>query len=317
MSKPFCVSIIICTCNRAEHLRRTLDSMGQICVPGALTTELIVVDNASTDNTEEVVKACFLPGIEVRYLHEPVQGQCHARNAGIAAAKGQIFLFTDDDVRPPKNWIEGMCRPILTGEMEAVAGGVRFAPHLNREWMQPKHRSVLASTERLDPHSPEDMIGANMAFSRQVLEKVPQFDTDLGPGALGFIDDTLFSFQLKEAGYRIGAALDIEVEHHFQEERLLRTSFLQTAKKMGRSSAYLAYHLSQNEPKYLLLHLLKLKMELIYWEAKYRGRTQSVEGISLKELMLVTLIHFYKYLHSERKKNRYYPKHGLLKYVTQ
>ena len=70
MSKPFCVSIIICTCNRAEHLQRTLDSMAQICVPGALTTELIVVDNASTDNTEAMVKVCHLRDIQI-FLNIP------------------------------------------------------------------------------------------------------------------------------------------------------------------------------------------------------------------------------------------------------
>ncbi len=49
------------------------------------------------------------------------------------------------------------------------------------------------------------MVGANMVFHRRVLSKVPGFDTDLGagPGSLGFGEETLFSRQLTEAGFRI------------------------------------------------------------------------------------------------------------------
>ena len=48
-----------------------------------------------------------------------------------------------------------------------------------------------------------DLTGANMAFARRVLDKVPGFDRELGPGGLGFCDDTLFSLQLRTAGFRL------------------------------------------------------------------------------------------------------------------
>ena len=172
--------------------------------------------------------------------------------------------------------LKGCAGPILAGEAEAIAGGVRFAPHLERTWMQPKHRSVLASSESLNPTSPEYLIGANMAFSRHVLENVPLFDPALGPGALGFVDETLFSFQLKEAGYQIASALDVEVEHHFQKSRLLRASFLQTGEKMGQSLAYLAYHWSHSEPKHLLIHWMKLTLQLKHWRS--RNKTAYTRG---------------------------------------
>jgi hypothetical protein len=127
-----------------------------------------------------------------------------------------MILFTDDDVRPPEDWIDGMCEPILLGKAQAVAGGVRIAPKLHRPWMEALHRGWLASTEGIDPAAPYTMFGANMGFSREVLSKVPAFDTELGPGALGFGDEMLFSWQLLEAGYQIHGALDVAVEHHFE-----------------------------------------------------------------------------------------------------
>ncbi len=80
-------------------LRPTLESIGRVIVPTGWNVELVVVDNGSTDKTRQVVneRATF-PHTDVRYVLEPLPGQCHARNRGLAEAVGQLILFTDDDV---------------------------------------------------------------------------------------------------------------------------------------------------------------------------------------------------------------------------
>src|SRR5215218_1101680 len=104
------VSVAICTYNHRESLRLTLDAVGRARVPEGLRCELLVVDNASGDGTAELAGSYRLANdVPVVYLFEPRQGQCFARNAGLAAARGRFVLFTDDDVRPPAGWIEGMC----------------------------------------------------------------------------------------------------------------------------------------------------------------------------------------------------------------
>ena len=307
------VSIIICTCSRAEHLRQTLESMAGLCVPETMPIELVVVDNGSTDNTAEVVKSCRLPKMTVRYVHEPRRGKGYAYNRALAEAAGSIFLFTDDDVRFPANWIAGMCEPILSGRADAVAGGVRFAPHLLRDWMTLEHRSSLASTERLNPDAPEEMVGANMAFARKVLEKVPQFDVNLGPGALGFGDDTLFSFQLKQAGYTLAGALDVSVEHHFDPSRLTRTSHLQAAEKFGRTRAYLTYHWQQNSVSRPRLFLAKRSLRLIYSRLRLKSEIARAEGMPLWEKNILMDIYFYRQYLQEQAKPRLYDRNGLVK----
>lgn len=74
-----------------------------------------------------------------------------------------------------------------------------------------------------------------MAISRRVLEEVPGFDPELGPGQLGTMEDTLFSWQLREAGYRIEMVTETAVEHHFDEERLTQDEFIRAAIARGRS----------------------------------------------------------------------------------
>jgi len=309
---PPLVSIIICTCNREEHLKQTLASLAAVCT-SAMAAELIVVDNASTDNTAEVVQQCRLRNMPVRYLYEPRRGQCYARNAGMAASRGCIILFTDDDVRPPQNWTMGMCDPILRGQADAVAGGVTIAPHLRREWMAREHQHWLASNEVAEASEKVRLVGANMAFSRVVLDKVPQFDTELGPGALGFFDETLFGSQLTAAGFRLVSILDVRVEHHFEEKRLWRASFIDSAKKLGRSQAYVAYHWDQRRMRVVTLRMIVAFLRMIYWQVKNVGRSGAEEGLAEADMRFLESYSFICHYIKERRKPRKYFKNGLIK----
>jgi glycosyltransferase involved in cell wall biosynthesis len=282
-------TIIICTRNRADRLRRTLAAIAALPVPADLEAEIVVADNGSTDDTQAVVRTFGGGRIPVRHVFEPKPGQCQARNTGIAQSTGEVIVFTDDDVIPPAGWLEAMVLPIVSGDADAVAGGVAIPAHLQRPWMTGLHRSMLASTERLDPNHPSEMVGANMAFSRAVLQKVPRFDTELGPGAMGFGDETLFSWQLVRAGFRLKGALDVAVEHHFDPDRLSRASFLNAARLHGRSNGYLKYHWAGEpyEPIRQRLYLLKRSLRLLYRRVRDRGQTLAPEGAPEWELRLL------------------------------
>ena len=241
MSIP--ISILICTRNRASQLRDTLRSVRQTSIPDHLAPELVVVDNGSTDDTDEAIQAVSTEDIPLRRVVEPTPGVARARNTAIQNAAGEILLWLDDDVRVPTDWLHCMTRPILESEVDAVAGTVEFPSHLERAWMRPFHRTALASTESIDLEAPENIISANMAFDRAVLADVPGFDPELGPGSrVGALEDTLFSWQLRDAGYQIGRVTETAVEHHFDEQRLTREAFTRAAIARGKSLAYIRYH---------------------------------------------------------------------------
>ena len=220
------VSIIICTRNRVDSLKPTLESLGQLDIPSNYSAELIVVDNDSTDETAQLVQTLRLTNLPVRYINEGRRGKSNCLNTSLAAAHGEIILWTDDDVRAPRDWIAGMCQLIEKGEADVTAGEVTLAPDLERDWMTPFHRGWLADTRGL----PKERLpfGVNMAFHRRVLKAVPTLDTDLGPGALGSGEEILFALQLKEAGFRIVAVPSV-IEHHFQASRLLYSAWKKRA----------------------------------------------------------------------------------------
>lgn len=89
----FMLSVVIPTHNRAETIERAIWS---VLVQGVENLEIIVVDDASTDATEQVVKA--LDDQRIRYIrHETNRGAPAARNTGIAAAGGDLIAFQDSD----------------------------------------------------------------------------------------------------------------------------------------------------------------------------------------------------------------------------
>src|SRR5215203_2265789 len=140
------VSVVVATYNRCEILPGTLESL--MNQDGGTVYEVIVVDNNSTDETRSVIDNLRQkPGYEkLIYLFEEKQGVSHARNKGIAAARGSILAFTDDDIRPAPGWLSA-----ITGAFkrfpEADCIGGKVLPHPETkfpEWLTDKYWTPLA-----------------------------------------------------------------------------------------------------------------------------------------------------------------------------
>src|SRR4051812_1329005 len=98
------VTVAICTWNRAALLDRTLARLRDLRIPPGLSWELLVVDNNCTDETSAVL-ARHAKHLPLRALHEPKQGHSHARNRAVAEARGDLLLWTDDDVLAHADWL--------------------------------------------------------------------------------------------------------------------------------------------------------------------------------------------------------------------
>src|SRR5579864_4176953 len=104
------ISVVICTRNRADSLKVTLECLASANREGILA-EVIVVDNAGTDNAREVAES-FNQRIRIRYLYEPRTkkfGKCHALNRALdSEGLGEIIAVLDDDMSPDPNWFRGV-----------------------------------------------------------------------------------------------------------------------------------------------------------------------------------------------------------------
>jgi glycosyltransferase involved in cell wall biosynthesis len=304
---------------------KVLSSLERVDVPEGFDAELVVVDNGSTDGTSDVLASATLSNMQLRTVSEPRAGAGHARNAALEAARGDILFFTDDDMRLPEDWITGLAAPILTGDADAVVGKVVIPQDHMRPWMEPFHRTALASTEALVDEDRLILFGGSMAMHRRVLERVPAFDTELGPGTeVGALEDTLFSLQLRVAGFKLVSAFDIVAEHHFDLEKLTRASFLRAAASRGRAISYIRYHWD-HAPRYTWTHrrhvwqfwrnehvvLAKRLFELRMLRILRRADCTGAEGIARWEFNLVNHINQIRQFLRDRKRSRNYPKYGL------
>lgn len=104
------VSVVIPTFNRSSLIYKTLDSLLEQDYPKE-DFEVIVVDNNSSDNTEEALRAYIdnhRGQVNLQYTKELRQGDGYARNSGAAIARGEYLLFCDDDSLFDTNWISCM-----------------------------------------------------------------------------------------------------------------------------------------------------------------------------------------------------------------
>ncbi len=196
------ISLIIATWNGAPTLARTLEAMTLLEVPDD-GYEIIVVDNASTDETPAIIDR-FKDRLPLTHLHEARRGKAHALNTAIEAAKGDFLVFTDDDVIPDQGFLRAY---------EAVADAhpehTFFTGHIRLHWaaQPPDWLKGLGEAGMAYASTHVDLKegsvlwlrakGPNMAVRRNAIENV-RFRTDdainyLGPGTGTGGEDCLFA----------------------------------------------------------------------------------------------------------------------------
>lgn len=259
------ISIIICSRNRCEHLRSTLDSLEQQLLPSGRSAEVLVIDSGSTDDTWKMLATRTSRLGALRPIHEPIPGLSQARNRALKEARGEVLVWTDDDLRFRPDWLRNIATPLLEGRADATKGKVLLPPdrvEFIRGTPLETRTSWVAVDAGMSREEPGLLVGANMAFHRRVLEKVPAFDTEVGPGphSRGFGDDTLFSLRLREMGFTTMAVFEAEVEHHFELSRLDMPQILSVARRMGRSRAYIDVVLGRPVPARPRLKLARVRL---------------------------------------------------------
>lgn len=120
------VSIIIPTQRRPAPLRLAARSVFRQAGVDLKGMELVVVDNDQTPSAKSVVEALAAEtALPVVYVHEPVAGVANARNAAMAAAKGDLIAFLDDDEEAPEGWLAALLTARERFDADVVFGPVR------------------------------------------------------------------------------------------------------------------------------------------------------------------------------------------------
>ena len=117
------VEIAICTYNRAGQLKQTLGSLANAVVPDNVQLRVLVVNNNSNDDTDSVVQSFDRRELAVELLRESVQGHAVSRNRAIANCRGELLLWTDDDVLIDREWIAAFVDAARRQPQQSFWGG--------------------------------------------------------------------------------------------------------------------------------------------------------------------------------------------------
>lgn len=233
------LSIIICTHNRSNSLSTVLDCLTKQSPTSSFSSEILIIDNNSSDNTKDVVSNYTKKSsIEIRYIFEPKQGKNRALNTAIKKAKGTIFSFTDDDVVDiPNDWIKNIIESTVKydeigfggrvlsvnnsllpswvttqGKYRICDGVVVEHDHGNRTFIYPKNTS-----------SPP--IGANMFFRKEAFTKYGLFREDLRIGTKALAEDTEFCYRLLGNNEELRYIPEVLLYHPIDRNKLKKDYF--------------------------------------------------------------------------------------------
>lgn len=191
------VSVVVPTCNRLSTLLPCLDT---ILASSVAPLEVIVVDNRPVGSgVAEALAGAHGDDSRVRYLDEPRPGESRARNRGLAAVRGEIVAFVDDDVIVDSDWLASIVLAFAENQQASCITGLILP--LELEWpaqlwfeqyggFSKGFTRIVFNESRLDvdPLFPYTCgrfgAGANMAFRTEVARQLGGFDVALG-GATG------------------------------------------------------------------------------------------------------------------------------------
>ncbi len=229
------ISIIICCYNSASRIYETLRHLSLQKTPGDLAWEIVLVDNASTDNTRELASKLWRElgrsDIKLKIVNQPMQGLSFARTKGIAISRYNTIIFCDDD-----NWLQSNylldAYSILNSnpQIGAMGGtGIAVSDGTLPDWFE-KYKFCFAcypqgKAEGALSEVFSSLYGAGLVIRREALMKLSskkfepslpdRLATNLSSGG-----DTELCYAIRLAGFKLWFSEKLKFHHYLSSDRL-------------------------------------------------------------------------------------------------
>lgn len=239
---PSGVSVVVPTCNRRDQILRCVKSLLAQTLP---PTQVIVVDDGSTDGTVEAVQALASSAGATSLIvirNERNLGANASRNVGIQSATGSLVAFLDSDCIADPHWIERLRAPFVDASVGAASGLVEDTMR-STIWER-----AFAGTHRLPRRGPVSRFTSCNLMVRRTLLAMHRWEEDFSDATRqGVQPDTTFSgrcdeeglyLAIREAGWSVVAEPAARVDH---EHAYGWSSFCRQAWHGGRAAAELVW----------------------------------------------------------------------------
>ncbi len=229
------ISIIICCFNSANRIEETIDFLFLQETPSNLLWEIIVVNNASTDNTDEMVFKLARRDSQnrLRLVHEQAPGLANARKKGVEASIYDLLIFCDDDNHLESDYL-AQAFQLMSENVEIGVGGALVKPKLPfypGKWIEANYSALAIGQQSVKSGYVDWVFGAGMVFRKEIFNKLQEKGINLMlSGRLGSKqtsgDDAEMCRLASFIGYKIYYSNKLVLHHQISAHRLTRWSFI-------------------------------------------------------------------------------------------
>lgn len=231
--------VAVGTRNRSPMLRQTLIGLCQQDAPPA-AYEIVVVDNASTDDTRQVIESFRGARVPVRYVYEAVPGLCETRNRAWREATAPLIAYIDDDAIPEPGWIAALLETYasVSPPPASVGGKVTLVWEDGQPaWLHSKMWAIFGHIDYgedrgpLRPNMP--LFGANMSFQTEILRRLNGFNPIFSALTLG--EETELFRRLHAQGQLVYYQPRAVIRHMMNTRRHFPQAVIRRYYRMGQS----------------------------------------------------------------------------------
>ena len=243
MAKKITLSIIICAYNREYLIGKCLDHFAN---QTNKDFELVIINNNSTDRTEEICNE-FIERhkeLNIHLVFEQKQGLCAARNRGIRESTGDWIAYIDDDAFADMAYVENFIHFVTQNPQARVCGG-RIFPYFETKrpkWLSKYILSIVTTLDKGDKVTffkyRSYPVGANMMIHREIFEQYGLFDEEMGiKGENRSVSSDEKEFFMRFLGKKIQAYYlpDVSVQHWVPDSRLTKEFLYKQSLTIGTS----------------------------------------------------------------------------------
>lgn len=255
------LDLVIPTYNRSRLLADCLASVARARRPANLMVTVFVVDNNSTDNTKEAVRAFQqVSSLLVRYIFVPRPGKSAALNDVLPQTKAELIGLIDDDEQLAPGWFEVACREFtMSPETEYIGGP--YLPNWEHEppcWLPDSYRGaigIVPRTERVafSRQFSGMLMGGNVVIRKHILEKVLPYPEHLGKigKKIRSGEDEVIYHRLLDLGAKGMVVPDLIISHWIPSSRMTKKYFRQWVVGRGIAAGMRLREHGFDEPAFL------------------------------------------------------------------
>lgn len=307
------VSIIMCCYNSASRLETTLRFLANQKLDSSTHVELIIVNNASTDDTSEKAQELWKrygAPYPLKLVNESTPGLSFARKKGLSTASFDVVVFCDDDNWLNENYIHHAFQVMVSHPSVGIAGGDSFGIYEKEPplWVQSVERAYAIGIQKEKEGLFKGVLwGAGLVVRKSVWEKLEaagfesllsgRTETKLTSGE----DDELCLAAIL-AGYDIFYSRSLQLHHYITTNRISKSYI----KNLYKATAYSVIGL---EP-YLKVLDPKTPEVFRYYQSRYL-----IKFVFFILMQLITFKFFFRYFNSNLEKQLNYRRELHKKYL--